>query len=505
VNNDGFDDLIVGAYHNDAGGTEAGRAYVYSSRTDMMCFTGEASGDRFGWSVSGAGDVNNDGYDDFIIGALSWPAGAGWGLAYVYSGEGGGLIWTLADGEHDNLGYSVSGAGDVNNDGYDDLIVGAPTNDVGGFLYGRAYVYSGYTGAAIWTFTGEGYEDYFGWSVSGAGDVNGDGYADLIVGALRDYSAVGDPEAGRAYVYSGQTGGLLHTFTGEAVGDYFGCSVSGAGDVNNDGYDDLIVGAPHNHGAGPWCGRAYVYSGPSGNLLWTFDGDTLDHLGFSVCGAGDVNMDGHDDLVAGAPWSDAGGEDAGRAYVYCGQIGSVLWTFTGEAAEDRLGYSVSGAGDVNDDGYDDLIVGAPEHDAGGTNAGRAYVFSGETGALLCTFDGAADSSELGYSVSGAGDVNNNGYDEVIVGAPDGLAGGTRSGRAYIFSCQIEDPYVPGDANGDGELGPGDVVYLINYLFRDGFPPDPMEAGDCNGDGSVEPGDVVYMINYLFRDGPPPGP
>jgi hypothetical protein len=238
--------------------------------------------------------------------------------------------------------------------------------------------------------------------------------------------------------------------------------------------------------------------------LWTFDGDTSDHLGFSVCGAADVNMDGHDDLVAGAPWSDAGGEDAGRAYVYCGQTSTVLWTFTGEAAEDRLGYSVSGAGDVNDDGHDDLIVGAPEHDAGGTNAGRAYVFSGETGALLCTFDGAADSSELGYSVSGAGDVNNNGYDEVIVGAPDGLAGGTRSGRAYIFSCQAEDPYAPGDANGDGSVDLGDAVYILNYLFKGDAAPDPLDAGDANCDGIVDLADVVYLLNYLFKGGDPPG-
>ncbi|MCH7879867.1 MAG: FG-GAP repeat protein, partial [candidate division Zixibacteria bacterium] len=177
-------------------------------------------------------------------------------------------------------------------------------------------------------FTGEAAGDVFGISVSGAGDVNNDGFADLIVGALPNDA--GGSNAGRAYVYSGQTGALLHTFTGEAAGDWFGHSVSGAGDVNNDGFADLIVGGPGNNAGGGNAGRAYVYSGQTGALLHTFTGEAaVDFFGFSVSGAGDVNNDGFADLIVGAYRNDAGGSDAGRAYVYSGQTGALLHTFTG--------------------------------------------------------------------------------------------------------------------------------------------------------------------------------
>jgi hypothetical protein len=263
----------------------------------------------------------------------------------------------------------------VNNDGYDDLIVGASYNDAGGSDAGRAYVYSGQTGGLLWTFTGEAASDRLGWSVSGAGDVDDDGHDDLIVGAR--YNDAGGSAAGRAYVYSGQTGGLLWTFTGEAAGDRLGTSVSEAGDVNDDGYGDVIVGARNNDAGGSNAGRAYVYSGQTGGLLWTFTGEgSSNYFGHAVSGAGDVDDDGYDDLIVSAPSNDAGGTDAGRAYVYSGQTGSRLVRFTGGAAGDRMAWSVSGAGDVNNDGYDDLIVGACCQDAGGTDAGRAYVYSG---------------------------------------------------------------------------------------------------------------------------------
>jgi len=183
---------------------------------------------------------------------------------------------------------------------------------------------------------------------------------------------------------------LLYIFTGEAAGDWLGLSVSGAGDVNNDGFDDLIVGAPYNDAGGTNAGRAYVYSGETGAVLWTFTGEAAgDEFGTSVSGAGDVNNDGLGDLIVGAPENDAAGFDDGRAYVYSGQTGAVLFTFTGETDYDYFGWSVSGAGDVNNDGWDDLIVGAWESDAGGGDAGRAYVYSGQTGGLLWTFTGEA--------------------------------------------------------------------------------------------------------------------
>ncbi len=396
-------------------------------------FDGEAAGDELGHSVSGAGDVNSDGYANLIVGAYDNDAGgSNAGRAYVYSGQTGALLCTFTgEAAGDRFGYSVSGAGDVNGDGYADLIDGYTKIISSCNNARREYVYCGQTGGFLYALTGEAAYDRFGYSVSGAGDVDGDGYADLIVGAYNNDA--GGSWAGRAYVYSGQSGDLLHTFTGEAGNDWFGRSVSGAGDVNSDGYADLIVGAPNNDAGGSWAGRAYVYSGQSGDLLHTFTGEAAGGemgLGHSVSGAGDVNGDGYADLIVGAPSNDAG---AGRAYVYSGQTGDLLHTFTGEAAGDMLGHSVSGAGDVDGDGYADLIVGAPGNDAGGSNAGRAYVYSGQTGGFLYTFTGEAAGDELGHSVSGAGDVNSDGYADLIVGAPNNDAGGTNAGRAYIYS------------------------------------------------------------------------
>jgi hypothetical protein len=504
VNQDGYADLIVGAPFNDTGGASAGRAYVYSGQSGALLytFTGEAANDQFGILVSGAGDVNKDGYADLIVGALFNDAGGSdAGQAYVYSGQTGALLYTFTGETADDLfGYSVSGAGDVNKDGYADLIVGAIWDDAGGNAAGRAYVYSGQTGALLYTFTGAAAGHEFGGSVSGAGDVNNDGYADLIVGARSS-----DGTAGRAYVYSGQSGGLLYTFAGEGAENWFGYSVSGAGDVNGDGYAELVVGAFGNDAGGSNAGRVYVYSGQSGALLYTFTGEAAnDWFGISVSGAGDVNNDGYADLIVGAIYNDAGGSDAGRAYVYSGQTGALLYTFTGEAAEDWFGCSVSGAGDVNNDGYADLSVGAPFNDAGGSNAGRAYFYSGQTGGLLYTYTGEAAYDEFGRSVSGAGDVNKDGYAELMVGAIGNDAGGSNAGRAYVYSCTVA--YLCGDVNSDAEVSVSDVVYLINYLFKGGPVPQcaPMiSCADANGDESVTVSDAVYLINYLFKGGPIP--
>jgi hypothetical protein len=411
---------------------------------------GVADVDLFGHSVSNAGDVNGDGYADIIVGApgndIGGNYGAGW--AYVYNG-GPEEVDTVADlvltgaAAIDQFGISVSGAGDVNGDGYADVIVGAWGNDFAGLDAGRAYVYYGGPQADAvpdLTFTGAAANDDFGISVSGAGDVNGDGYADVIVGAYT--SDVGGTNAGQAYVYYGgpaadAVADLI--LTGEAANNYFGYSVSSAGDVNGDGYGDVIVGA---YGYGGGMGRAYVYYGgasldEAADLVLT-GASAEDYMGYSVSGADDVNGDGYADVITGAFGNDAGGGSAGRAYVYYGGPAADAvadLVLTGAAAIDQFGISVSGAGDVNGDGYADVIVGARLNDSGGTDAGRAYVYFGGPGAdatsdLTLTGDAADD--QFGISVSGAGDVDGDGYADVTVGAPFNDTGGFNAGSAYVY-------------------------------------------------------------------------
>lgn len=427
----------------------------------LMSPVGEAADDFFGWSVSGAGDFNGDGFADVIVGAPDNDAGGNRaGRAYVYHGGPGSdaiadLILT-GEAASNRFGHSVSGAGDVNGDGFADVIVGAYENSAGGLFAGRAYVFYGGPGAdavADLTLTGEEQLDAFGVSVSGAGDVNGDGFADVIVGASSN-DAGGDinDNRGRAYVYYGGPGAdevADLTLTGELPGDTFGRSVSGVGDVDGDGFPDVIVGAIGNDTGGSDAGRAYVYfGGPAVDAAadLTLTGEAASDLfGFSVSGAGDLNGDGFADLIVGALQNDAGGGDAGRAYVYFGGPAAdamVDLTITGEGPGDLLGRSVSCAGDVNGDGYADAIVGANRNATGGIDAGQAYVFYGGPGVdavadLTLTGEVAGDS--FGFSVSGAGDVDGDGRGDMIIGATANDDGGDRAGKAYVHGVDIATP------------------------------------------------------------------
>ncbi len=400
-------------------------------------FTGTDASGNFGSAVSGAGDVNNDGYSDLIVGAYSAGVSLA-GKAYVYSGLDGTLLYTFnGAAAFDGLGYSVSGAGDINNDGFDDVIVGAPFHaEWWGVDVGRAYVYSGATGGVLRTFTGQTEHDFFGDAVSGAGDVNNDGFDDVLVGARQ--SGVTGSDKGRVYVYSGATGSSIHQLFGETIGDNFGGAVSDLGDINGDNFDDFVVGAKFNAVGGTDAGRAYVYSGINKALLYTYTGSAMgDFLGVSVSGVGDQNSDGINDFIIGAFQSDAGGVNSGRVFVHSGSTGTLINTFDGTAGE-ALGVTVSSAGDVNGDGIDDLLLGAAGNDAGGSDAGRAYVYSGVTWDLISAFNGSKASGDFGISVASAGDVDSDGFADFIVGDAEQVPGESYPGRAYVFSLADAD-------------------------------------------------------------------
>ena len=499
VNGDGYSDVIVGAYGNDAGGLNCGRAYVFFGGATMdetadVTLTGAAASDYFGSCVSAAGDVNGDGYDDIVVGAYgNDAAGSNAGAAYVYLG--GASMNNVADvmltgvAASDNFGNSVGGC-DINGDGYSDVIVGAYGNDAGGVTAGRAYVYCGgavMDNTADVVFTGAAANDCFGNSVSRAGDVNGDGYDDLIVGA--PYNAGGGTDAGRAYLYlNSLTGSDLPDdfFTGAAESDFFGRQVASAGDVNADGFDDIVIGASQN---GANAGKAYIYFGgpemdQTADIVLTGEASG-DLFGYSVSGAGDLNADGFDDVIVGAYHNDAGGVDAGRAYIYYGGASMDATpdiVLTGAVAGDYFGCSVALAGDVNGDGHSDVIVGAYGNDAAGDFAGQAYIFYG--GPLMdqaadVIFTGEAPNDMFGRAVACAGDVNGDGYSDVIVGAYGNDAGGAYAGRAYLFfggplMDETVDVVFTGAAAGD---------YFGAFL---------ASAGDVNGDGYA---DVVVGAEY----------
>ena len=379
VNQDGYDDLIVGARHDDDNGASSGSARVLSGLdgTVLYTFHGAAANEQLGYSVDGAGDVNMDGFADVVVGGLSGFNGLSAGGAWVFSGVDGSVLYTFyGDSAGDLFGTSVAGAGDVNMDGYDDVVVGAHLDDDNGVNAGSVKVFSGIDGSVLYTFDGDATYDLFGVAVAGAGDVNQDGYADVVVGAHGDDD--NGAESGSVRVLSGIDGSVLYTFYGDSAGDWFGRAVAGVGDVNQDGNDDVLVGAMMDDDKGVDTGSARVLSGADGSILFTLYGDPLgSNFGQTVAGIGDVNEDGHDDFVVGRQSDNQKLFLAGRARVFSGFNGLILYTFYGDAIRDFLGVSVAGAGDVNQDGYPDLIVGAPGEGVTGSQLGFARVLSGK--------------------------------------------------------------------------------------------------------------------------------
>ena len=390
------------------------------------------AGSRTGEVIASMPDIDGNGFDELLIGAPddSWGA-PGAGRVFLLSGPVGGVqkTWFGTD-DYARFGAAVACAGDVNLDGVADVIVGEP---LGGFgRPGLAYVFSGYSGQLLHTLFGPGMAvEGFGSSVAGAGDVNGDGHDDVVVGAPG--SLLSSP--GSASVYSGADGALLHRFYGTS-NSRLGASVAGAGDLDGDGFDDILVGTPQ-WGVQPrlWVGSVSAYSGRDGTLLYRVEGTSaMDRLGTAVASVGDLDGDGIQDVLAGAPQTSTIGSAVGMVSVLSGATGQLIRTLHGNPGYELFGSALSGAGDLDLDGVDDLIVGVGDTPANaGLRAGRVRLISGASGHLLHELDAPLSGDGFGLALAEIGDLDGDGVPEVIVGDPLASGSGAASGRVRVYS------------------------------------------------------------------------
>jgi hypothetical protein len=429
-------------------------------------FAGEAPNDLAGTSMAGVGDVNGDGFGDILIGAPSNDSGPGdnGGAAYLVLGglDGWSLSTRLGQGPiieytgeaaNDNAGISVAGAGDVNNDGFNDLLVGVNLNDDGGADAGAAYLILGSAspaGGSLGTlgieYMGEAAGDQAGVSVAGAGDVNGDGFADLLIGAPLNGAA----DNGAAYLLLGsatppaagsQTSlATAVKYTGEAANDQAGRSVAGLGDTSRDGFADFAIGAPNNADGGAAAGTAYLVPGIA------------------------------------SPTSVSLGIGTPTVVQLTGGVG------------DGAGQSVGGPGDVNSDGFADLLVGAPLNDAAAADAGAAYLVLLRPGlpnnsltVIGIRYTGEAAGEQAGTSVAGAGDTNGDNYSDFLIGAP--FHSTVDNGAGYLVL---------------GTAGPAAASLSTAIRYTGALNNDRATAvagaGDVNGDGLAD-----FMVGATDND------
>lgn len=380
----------------------AAAQFVEDDVTVLTSLTAESAGDFFGWVAESAGDLDGDGAADYVITAPTHTTLAPLGgKAYVYSGATGTLLHTvLGERAFELLGFSVAAGGDVDADGVPDYAVGAP-----GFGGGpaRVLILSGADHTVLHELT-DGPGTRYGYDLHFAGDVDGDGHEDLLVGALLDSTLA--PNGGRVDLVSGRDGSLLWTHHGSTEGGALGSAVTGLADLDGDGIPEQGAGAAGGgqpigpDGVRP--GEAFILDGATGEPVRTLrpNGTGGSFAQFFIHDAGDVDADGVGDVYVG-DFNDAKG---GRGYVFSGAADERLRLINAETPSDGLGMG-RGAGDVDGDGHDDLLIGAFLSSAGARQGGRCWLVSGKSGRTLRTFTATVENAQVGFDVVRLGDVD----------------------------------------------------------------------------------------------------
>lgn len=426
---DGFRDFLVGSPWNDQNGKDAGRVLLYSGgEVDrLQVHRGDGAGDWFGAAVAWIGDADGDGSPDFAVGAPQFDVSLGRGYVRVFSGKSGKVITTVRGPSPGyRMGASIAAAGDVDGDGVADIVAGAPFADRGLVDSGRVIVFSARDGREIFSVSGLARDDFLGWSVAGLGDIDGDGKPDVIAGA-RPLGA----KPGYALVLSGKDASLLRRLDGVAARDRLGSCVDGPGDVDRDGTPDVLFASTAN-------GVVRVVSGKDWKVIHAFKHRSVPEFAAHFArGVGDLNGDGYQDVAIGEP--DDGNPSSGIVVGRSGRDGSELFRADGGPIGLDFGWTVARAGDVNGDGTPDVLVGEPRGSDRRVVGGSIRVVSGADLGIETEFHSVTAERTTQTLALNAGKANANKL-YIIIGSWSGQRPGVPLGGSLRLPLNF-DPYL----------------------------------------------------------------